>query len=176
MKIFLNPGHGGSDPGACSASGTKEADITAKICSILAERLKANYYPYKVYQQKYSYLEISKEENKSGATCFISVHCNAAVNQTAKGVEVLYCTGSTKGRQLAEIMQKCLIEGTGLTNRGVKPRNDLHVLNRTKAPAILIETAFISNPTEEKLLKESPEIFAAAIWEAIKIFKSKGLI
>ena len=89
---------------------------------------------------------------------------------------MLYCTGSTKGQQLAEIMQKCLIEGTGLTNRGVKPRNDLHVLKRTKSPAILIETAFISNPDEEKLLKESPEIFAAAIWEAIKIFKAKGLI
>ena len=48
--------------------------------------------------------------------------------------------------------------------------------NRTKAPAILIELAFLSNPTEEKLLIEKPEIFANAIWEAIKKFKEKNLI
>lgn len=42
MKIFLNAGHGGTDPGACSKTGTKEADITAKVVEILAARLKLN--------------------------------------------------------------------------------------------------------------------------------------
>lgn len=176
MKIFINAGHGGTDPGACSKSGIKEADITEKICSILMARLKANYYPVEVYQQNSSVFEVSKVENKSGATCFISIHCNAATNPTAHGTETLYCSTSAKGKQLAEIMQDCLVKNTGLANRGIKPRSDLHVLNRTKAPAILVETAFISNPNELKLLVESPEVFAEAIWEAIKKFKSKGLI
>ena len=175
MKIFLNAGHGGTDSGAVSKTGTKEADITAKIVSLLEARLKLNGYPVQTYQQKKSYFEISKEENKSGATCFISVHCNA-LNEKSKGVEVLYCKGSSKGRKLAEITQEELIKATGLYNRGIKERADLHVLNRTKAPAILIETAFISNPAEEKLLKEQPELFANAIWEAIKRFKSENLI
>lgn len=176
MKIFLNPGHGGADPGACSKTGTKEAIIVAKICDILAERLKINGYPFEVYQQKTTYREIPKAENKSGATCFISVHCNGAAKSSAKGTETLYCTGSTKGKKLAEIMQKCLIQATGLTDRGSKPRSDLLVLNATKAPAILIETAFITNPKEEKILKDTPEVFANAIWDAIKIYKNKGLI
>jgi len=176
MKIFLNAGHGGTDPGACSKNGTKEAEITAKVVSILEERLKKNYYPVETYQQKKEYFEISKKENSSGATCFISIHCNAAANPSAHGVETLYCSTSTKGKQLAQIMQDELIKATKLTNRGIKARSDLHVLNRTKAPAILIELAFISNPIEEKLLKEQPEIFANAIWEAIKIYNKKKLI
>lgn len=176
MKIFLNAGHGGTDPGACSKSGTREADITAKICSILGARLKANYYPVEIYQQNSSVFEVSRVENKSGATCFISIHCNASTNPLAHGVETLYCSTSTKGKQLAEIMQDCLVKGTGLSNRGIKPRTDLHVLNRTKAPAILVETAFISNKNEETILKIKPEIFASAIWEAIKIYNSRGLI
>lgn len=176
MKIFLNAGHGGTDPGACSKTGTKEAEITAKICSILEARLKANYYPVEVFQQKQSYLEISKQENKSGATCFISIHCNAAISPQAHGVEVLYCNGSMKGLKLASIAQETIVKTTGLYNRGIKPRSDLHVLNKTKAPAILIETAFISNPDEEELLKNKPEIFASAVWEAIKIFNAQKLI
>ena len=68
-------------------------------------------------------------------------------------------------------MQQELINATGLTDRGAKPRKDLHVLNRTNAPAILIETAFLSNPEEETLLTLQPGIFANAIWEGIKRVK-----
>lgn len=47
-------------------------------------------------------------------------------------------------------------------------RRDLHVLKATKAPAVLVETAFISNPEEEKLLRDKPEMFAEGIFEGIK--------
>lgn len=176
MKIFINAGHGGTDPGACSKSGTREADITLKVANILVEKLKANYYPVEFYQQKNSYLEISKQENKSGATLFISLHCNSSVSKEAHGIETLFRAGSTKGEELARIVQNELIKATELTSRGVKSRDDLHVLNRTKAPAILIELAFLSNPAEESILKKEPELFANAIWKAIKIYKAKSLI
>lgn len=176
MRIFINAGHGGSDCGAVSKSGTKEADIALKVSNILIDRLKLNGYPITFYQQKKTYTEISNEENKSGATLFISIHCNSSVNSMAHGVEVLYNTYSVKGKQFAEIMQNELVKRTGLTNRGVKARSDLHVLNRTKAPAILVEMAFISNPAEEKLLKENPKMFADSIWEAIKIYNQKGML
>lgn len=174
MKIFLNPGHGGTDCGACSKHGIKEADIALNIVNLLAQKLKLNGYPYCIYQQKNTYFEISKEENKSGATLFISVHCNSATSPNAKGVEVLYRTDSGKTR--ADIMQKELVKSTGLTSRGIKLRTDLHVLNRTKAPAILIELAFLSNEKEEKMLKENPEKFVQGIWEAIKIYNKEKLL
>ena len=176
MKIFLNAGHGGTDPGACSKSGTKEADITAKVVSILAARMKANWYPVECFQQTNSVYEVSKVENKSGATLFISIHCNSFTKPEAHGVETWFCNGSKKGEQIASIIQNELVKGTGLTNRGIKASSTLHVLNKTKAPAVLVELGFISNPNEEKLMKEQPEMFSNAIWEAIKKLKNKGLL
>lgn len=171
MKIFINPGHGGNDPGAVSKNGLKESEVCANICNILANKLKVNGYSYQLYQQKCSLFEVSKEENKSNATLFISVHCNSAANSSAEGVETWYFRNSILGYKIAQIMQKELTKNLGLKNRGVKSSDNLHVLKRTKATAILIELAFISNEKEEKMLKEKPELFANAIWEGIKIIK-----
>ena len=176
MKIFLNAGHGGNDPGAVGKSGLKEKNVAVQVVKILKERLILNGYPVQTYQEKYHYTEVSKEANKSGAALFISVHCNSAANPQAHGTEVLYYPTSNKGKELAAILQNELTKATGLYNRGIKQRGDLHVLKSTNAPAILAELAFISNPGEEKLLKENPEMFANAIWEAIKIYKTKGLL
>lgn len=172
MKIFLNPGHGGTDPGAVSKTGTKEAEITKEICQILADRLKLNGYNFCVFQQKQSFFEIVKEENKSGATLFISVHCNSFKDVSANGVETLYYSTSKKGKQIAGIMQNEIVKATCLRNRGIKTNDGLYVLKHTKAPAILIECAFISNPTEEALLKNNPKLFADAIFEGIKKIKN----
>ena len=160
----------------CSKHGIKESDVALAIGLQLFNRLKLNGYPVELYQQKETYFEISKEENKSGATLFISIHCNGVSDPAAQGIEVLYCEGSQKGEKLAEIMQKQLVDITGLEDRGTKARSDLHVLNRTNAPAVLVETAFLSNSNEETMIATAPELFADAIWEAIKIYNKEGLL
>ncbi len=168
MKIFLNAGHGGSDCGAVSKNGLKEKDVCKKICDILAEILRKNGHFVIVYQELKSYFEITQQENKSGADLFISVHCNSFASQTVHGIETLYYPTSTNGRRLADNVQKALVKLTGLHNRGIKARNDLHVLKRTKSPAILVECAFISNPSEEILLRDKPKLFADGIAQGIK--------
>ena len=168
MKVFINAGHGGTDVGAVSRNKIKEADITKKVAEILCKKLEENSIKYEFYQQIKHYFEISQKENKSNADLFISIHCNSAVNPNANGIETLYCLNSLKGKKFAEITQAKLIAKTGLLNRGIKPRNDIHVLNRTKSPAILVELAFLSNYKEEKMLINKPEIFANAILDAIK--------
>ncbi len=176
MKIFINAGHGGVDPGACSKEGIKEADITASIGLAVVNRLKLNGYPVEYFQQDESHFEIAPEENKSGATCFISIHCNAHTNEAANGIEVLYCKGSQKGERLAQIMREELCHFTRLSSRGIKAREDLTVLNRTKAPAILIELGFLSNPNDLRKIVQTPELFVNAIWAAIKTYKEAELI
>ncbi len=168
MKIFLNPGHGGKDPGAVSKNGLKEKDVCKTICDILAKKLKADGHSVIVYQEQKTYFEVTQQENKSGAELFVSVHCNSFSNSAAHGVETLYYPTSVKGKKLAEFIQNSLLKSTELFNRGCKMRRDLHVLKATKAPAVLVECAFISNTVEEKLLKNYPEAFATGIFEGLK--------
>lgn len=168
FKIFINAGHGGKDPGAVSKKGTKEADITKKVSSLLACQLIQKGFNMEFFQQKNSFTEVSQAENDSNSNLFISIHCNAAASDKANGVEVLYYPTSTRGLRCAQIVQNELVETTTLKDRGIKARNDLHVLRKTKATAILVELAFISNPEEEKLLLEKPEIFADSIYNGIK--------
>lgn len=171
MKIFLNAGHGGKDCGAVSKNGLKEKEVCKKICDLTAEILRQKGHSVIVYQEQKTYFEISAQENKSGADLFVSVHCNSFATQTAKGIETLYYPTSIKGKRLAEFIQNSLVNHTKLTNRGCKIRKDLHVLKATKAPAVLVECAFISNPDEEKLLRDRPEIFAESIAEGIENYK-----
>lgn len=168
MKIFINAGHGGNDPGAVSKNGVKEADITKKVSSLLACQLIQKGFNVEYFQQEKSFTEVSQAENISNSDLFISIHCNAATSDKANGIETLYYPTSTKGIKLARLVQNELVEATTLKDRGVKARSDLHVLKCTKAVAILVELAFISNPEEEKLLLDEPKIFADAIAEGIK--------
>ena len=168
MKIFINAGHGGSDPGAVSKTGNKEKDITKTVCSLLVCKLIQNGYNVEFFQQEKSVTDISKAENTSNSDLFVSIHCNAAEAETANGVEVLYYPTSGKGKKYAQLVQSELVNITKLRDRGIKARTDLHVLKRTKSPAILVELAFLSNVKEEKLLIENPEIFANGILKGIK--------
>ena len=168
MKIFINAGHGGTAPGAVSKKGIKEKDITQKVSSILACQLIQKGFNVEFFQQSKSLTEVSQAENTSNSDLFISIHCNSFTNETANGVEVLYYPTSTKGKKYAQLVQKELVNITKLNDRGIKPRTDLHVLKRTKSVAILVELAFLSNPKEEKLLIENPEMFANAIVSGIE--------
>ena len=172
MKIFINAGHGGNDPGAVSKNGVKEADITKKVSALLAYNLILNGYIVEYFQQEKSFTEVSTVENTSNSDLFISIHCNSATNTSANGVEVLYYPTSTKGKKFAQQVQNELVKTTKLRDRGIKSRTDLHVLKRTKAVAILVELAFLSNEHEEELLVNYPEMFANAILEGIKTFQT----
>ena len=102
------------------------------------------------------------------ADWFVSIHLNSD-GPSAVGIETLYT--SEEGKALAVSVQAALIKATGDTDRGVKERDDLYVLNATNMPAIMVEGGFISHPaTEEKL--DTPEYqirLAAAITEGIAL-------
>lgn len=175
MKIFINAGHGGNDPGAVSKNGTQEKDIVQTVGAILIHKLILSGFDVEYYQQKKTVIDVSRVENTSNSDLFISIHCNSAANKSANGVEVLYYPTSVKGKKCAQQMQNELVKSTKLRDRGIKARTDLHVLKRTKAPAILVELAFLSNEKEEKMLVENPEIFADALLQGIINIKNLSL-
>ena len=167
-KILINAGHyvNGTDWGACG-NGLREADVNKKIAMKVCELLMNEGHAITYFQQTNSVNDVWKFENKCSYDLTISIHCNS-YNSTSNGHEVLYYPTPNKGEKLARAIQTELVKTVGLRDRGVKPRKDLCVLRDTKSIAVIVETAFISNPNEAKLLREKPDIFAKAIVEGVK--------
>ena len=159
MKVFINPGHDPQlDPGACG-NGLREADVVLKIGRRVEGYLRAVGFDVKLFQ--YDGLgEICFDANNWRANLFISIHCNAATG-SAKGTET-FSSGGAKSTRLAECIQAQLVNSLPVVNRGVKTAN-FYVLKHTDAPAVLVETAFIDNPDDAKLLVDLEDDFARAI-------------
>lgn len=172
MKICIDPGHGGRDPGAIGSSGLKEKDVTLSIGLKLREKLQLQGIQVVMTRDRDTALGSSINEdlnnraavaNNAKVDYFVSIHCNAA-GPSAYGTETFAYKPGGQGEQLANEIQNQLIHKIGLRNRGVKFAN-YAVLRNTNMPAILVETAFISNHAEERLLADDAwrDRFAEAI-------------
>ena len=160
MKIFLDAGHGGTDPGAVNQGlNLKESDVNLDTTLRLNRILQNRGYLTKLSRTTDVFVSLqdrAKMANDWGADYFISVHSNASVNPSVGGTETLYYSNNSPGHELAIEVQNQLILQNGLQDRGVIPRPGLAVLRLTRMPAILAELAFISNP-QEAILLSSPE-------------------
>lgn len=158
--IVIDPGHGGTDPGAVSSSGTREKDIAFDVSMRVNNKLKSLGYKTITTRDKDVFITLDnrpKIANENYADIFVSIHANSAV-PTAKGIETyvpITVTNPIKkeqGDSLAKLVQEELIKETKATNRGVKQANHL-VTRKSDMAAILVEVGFLSNPAEESLLK-----------------------
>jgi len=156
--VVLDMGHGAQDPGA-SVNGLVEKTLNLQQGMVVYDLLEKD--PYiKVYvtREDDSYPTNpyrAQLANEIGADIFVSMHNNSFTPKT-KGTEVYYSTRSMRGKQIAEILQRNMVDQLGTFNRGAKNGSHLIVLNQTKMPAVLIETAFMSNLEDAARLK-SPE-------------------
>lgn len=170
MKVCIDAGHGGSDPGAVDPIEkdqddgvyedvlyTKESRINLRA-SIMLRDLLSNKHDVVMTREDNNYVTLSDRAdmaNQVNADIFISLHANAALRKSAHGIETLYYPTSENGKKLAQLVQNELISASGAYDRGVKPRENLYVLRKTKMPAILVEIGFITNPREEHLLNQN---------------------
>ena len=164
MKILINPGHGGNDCGAVG-NGLIERDVALFIGNRVETYLQAVGYDARVFQ--YDGLKaICNEANNWHADLFVSIHCNA-FNGKASGTETIYYEHSTAGKKLANCIQRQIVSSLGTVDRGIKPKisgdYDAYVTKYTDMPAVLVETAFIDNPNDAKLLVDREDDFARAI-------------
>ncbi|MFT5873208.1 MAG: hypothetical protein ACI8WT_002152 [Clostridium sp.] len=157
-KIYthcVDPGHGGNDPGAVGKH-SHEADIVLVIAKIVGKILVENGQKVIYTRTTDKYLTLSQRaiiSNDNKCDTFISIHCNSSVNKGAHGVETFSHPISSNGAKLSKFVQAELVKATQLTNRGSKTAN-FGVLRLSYMPAILVETGFISNVSEEnELLK-----------------------
>lgn len=182
--ICLDPGHGGSDPGAIGPSGTVEKDNTLAITLLLCDKLEKNGATVILTRESdrdVSFPNSSAETelgarvdiaNDAGANIFISIHNDSFTNPTAAGTTTFHY-GSPDAIKLATCVQKCLVDGLSTRDRGTRFAT-FFVIRYTSMPSVLIETAFISNPEEEVLLASIDGRYKAAesIFQGIvKYFK-----
>jgi len=176
MKVFINPGHapnGNPDPGACGC-GLRESDVAARIGHLVEGYLSAAGCEVKTLQSD-SLSEITETANAWGADCFVSIHCNSAGVDTARGVETFSYPYSANGKVLAGCIQNQI---TGafrsidpeFPDRGLKTAN-FYVVRNTDAPAVLVELAFINNEEDAALLKYHADDFARAIARGVTDFE-----
>ena len=101
----------------------------------------------------------------------MSIHCNAAEAEEANGTETWACAGSYRGSMLANYIQSQIVDALDTTNRGVKIAtpgvNGLYVLTNTDMPAVLVELAFITNPSDEEILANAQDALARAVARGI---------
>jgi N-acetylmuramoyl-L-alanine amidase len=154
VRIFIDPGHGGNDPGAVG-NGLKEKDLTLKIAKKIKPKL-TNYenVQVKLSRENDTYLTLSeraKMANDWGADIFISIHINAG---GGIGFESYIYNGSVSSSTIAyqNIIHEEIVKATGWNDRG-KKRENYAVLRETKMPAILTENGFIDNTTDANKLK-----------------------
>lgn len=183
--ITIDPGHGGSDSGAVGPNGYTEKEgafaISQKVASIL------NQSGAKVVMTRDSDVDVygpnasARNElqarvdvgNNANSDIFVSIHCNAFVNPAANGTQTFYYGFSYQGQRLAQSIQEKMIEANGLRDRGISTCN-FYVVKHSYMPAVLIETAFITNYDEEALLSDDEwqTTMAKAIAEGINEYFS----
>ena len=164
--IFLDPGHGGRDPGALGPGGRRESDDNLRLANAVNTRLIAQ--GFRVIQSRTTDIAVTLQQRTNQANAqnpdlFISLHRNAFTNPGANGTEIFVFTNPTAAETAAaiEIMDRLAVVGVQ-SNRGVK-RGNFHVLRETRAPAMLIELGFITNVRDNQLFDSFLNEYADAI-------------
>jgi len=202
ITVVIDPGHGGEDPGAIGAGGSREKDVTMSIARRLKAKIDAlpNMRALLTRDGDY-FIPLGQRVAKARrvkADLFVSVHADAFMKPTARGSSVFVLSengaSSSAARWLADRENAAdLIGGVSLSNKdphlartlfdlsqtatlndsiklaravlgALSGVNTLHkghveqagfaVLKAPDIPSILVETAFISNPEEEKRLND----------------------
>jgi N-acetylmuramoyl-L-alanine amidase len=99
--------------------------------------------------------------NRREAALMVRVHADGSTNRSRHGVSTLYPAWHAswtddvlpESRKAAALVQKNVLRTTGATNLGLVKRADLTGFNWANVPVILIESGFMTNPTEGRRLR-----------------------
>lgn len=164
--IYLDAGHGGVDAGA-EANNIKEKDINLVLVKKLEKVLSGK--GAIVYLTREGDYDLSKSTinrkrsdlanrakliNESDADIYISIHLNSTIDSRWRGLQIFYNSVNSENKVLAETMDNVIRKN--LSNvRDVKQENSYYMYKRINIPGILIEAGFISNSSDNYILRDS---------------------
>lgn len=182
--IVIDPGHGGSDSGAQHNNLTEKV-LTLDIARRLRTLLIARGWQVKmtrdsdvdVYQPNDSAHDELQARcdiaNAAGARFFISIHINSFTSSSLQGTTTYYY--HPQDAAFANIVESKLIGSLGTQNDGAQHAN-FYVIHHTTMPAILVETAFLSNPDDAARLRNATfrESVASAISDGVTTYAGQA--
>ena len=171
--VFLDPGHGGRDPGAVY-NGLREKDLNMSIYRKLRSELEKLGYTVLTSRDSDVYVDYVTERsemvNKTDADVFISIHFNATgvPGANRSGVETYIYEPDddikprinkvahdnpvrlSESKRLADNIHNSVVSVAGANDRGVHGSN-YAVLRETVKPAVLIELGYMDSPEYKKI-------------------------
>lgn len=187
MVICVDPGHGGTDPGAV-VNDVREADVALDYARAIGEALETRGCAVLYTRLADKTLELAaraRAANEAAADAFLSVHCNASVSTDPHGFQVFHAATSERGEALARAIYARVTAAIGTTRwSGVHPDESpacggrrLYVLRATSMPAVLLELGFLTHAGERLLLLRPAyrELLARAIADGIADWAGEGV-
>lgn len=170
MKILINAGHGGSDPGAVKK--IREVDFNYPFAQKIIDRIRAlggdvaDLIPSVGGSAK----AVAIANAYGRDTVLLSIHANCC---GGTGYEVFYADGFYRGKtqELVEVVHNAYVQ-SGLRKRGIKPDTQtavkrLTILRDTVMPACLLECGFVDNDAatlmDERFQNRMADILARAL-------------
>ena len=167
--IVLDPGHGGSDPGAVNGSRLEKND-NLRMGQAVRDLLQAQGQKVIMTRSSDVYVPLSERvsiSNNNNAAIFVSLHRNAYTTATANGVETLVQTNSAPiNTAYANNVHNEIVSVGVQSNRGVRQGN-YQVLRDNRSPAMMVELGFITNEEDNRLFDQNFNEYAAAITRGI---------
>src|SRR6185369_15403262 len=219
-RVVIDPGHGGNDSGAVGPTGLREKDVTLdiahRVAPLLSHELKIESL---LTRDNDTYVPLdlrTARANAFHADLFVSIHCNASENTSARGVQTFVLDEArdpegfaarvaarenaqraraeaipapvlsnlavgdlpARSRHVAELLQRAALGSLApryadTRDQGVKTAG-FFVLVGADMPAVLFETAFISNTDDEQRLSTADfrQKLADAIVNAVRAYKA----
>lgn len=174
--IVIDPGHGGMD-GGCVFEDIVEKDINRRIARQVADKLREKGYRVTLARKGDELIDKTErveEANRQNARLYVSIHQNSCEDESVSGIETWYdgSDGTGEDKRLAQLIQQETVKATGAQGRELVSDTELCVTSKTRMPACLIETGFLSNKKERNKLntEEYQEQIAEGIVKGIDLY------
>ena len=108
IRIVIDPGHGGKDPGAVRKGSAREKELNLVVAKHLYNYLKKQNFDVKLTRDSDTFVTLagrSKMSNEYKADLFISVHTNAAKRSAVNGFEVYFRSDKATDKEAAEVAE-----------------------------------------------------------------------
>ena len=162
--VFIDPGHGGKDPGAIGLNGLQEKDIILSISQYVAQYLQQQGIQTMMARTSDYFVSLQGRTdmaNRAGADLFVSIHANSmgSGRPDISGLEVYYFGD----RGLADTIHRSILRTVNIEDRRVRKAR-FYVLRNSRMPSTLVEVGFVTgyddagkltNPTYQQQMAQA---------------------